>query len=366
MTHGSLGVEEEYQLLDIDGGDLRPINTTVLEAAAPSMGDSVHAELMRSQIEVSTPVCATLADVDRALRTLRRRLNTLAGEYGCRLGASGTHPSAHWETQPITPSERYQGMAGQYQQMARETLIFGCHVHAGIDDLDLRIDVMNRVRAWLPVLLALSTNSPFWAGSDTGYGSYRTVVFRRWPTTGMPLRFDGNDEYQHLVDTLVEAGAIDDATKLYWDVRPSARFPTLEFRIADVCLTVDDAVTITGLIAGLVETARQDNLAGVEPQDPRHELLEAAVWRAARHGLGGQLIDVTAGQLRPAHEVVTGFVTAIRAALEEAGNWERVSQGVERLLRDGTGAERQRAILRSTGRLADVVEYIAGQTVAGT
>jgi carboxylate-amine ligase len=257
-------------------------------------------------------------------------------------------------------------MADQFQQMARETLIFGCHVHVGIDGVDLRIDVMNRVRPWLPVLLALSVNSPFWAGSDTGYGSYRTVVFRRWPTTGMPLCFGGNDEYQQLVDTLVGAGAIDDATKLYWDVRPSARFPTLEFRIADVCLTVDDAVTLTGLIAGLVETARQRALAGAPLQDQRHELLEAAVWRAARHGLQDQLIDVTVGKLRPAPEVVEGFLTAIRPALEDTGNWERVRHGVDRLLGDGTGAERQRAILRRTGQLADVVEFIAQQTIAGT
>jgi carboxylate-amine ligase len=245
-------------------------------------------------------------------------------------------------------------------------VIFGCHVHAGITDPDMRIDVMNRVRAWLPVVLALSANSPFWAGTDTGYASYRTVVFRQWPTSGMPLRFRRHDDFQQLVDTLAAAGAIEDATHLYWDVRPSVRFPTLEFRIADVCLTVDDAVTLTGLIAALVEEARRDARAGVPSFDPRHELLEAAVWRAARHGLGERLIDVVAGELRPAADVVEGLLARLRPALEGAGSWDRVREGVDRLLRGGTGAERQRAVLRRNGRIADVIGYIADQTVAGT
>ncbi|MDP9072918.1 MAG: YbdK family carboxylate-amine ligase, partial [Actinomycetota bacterium] len=177
MNDGTLGVEEEYQLIDVDTGDLRPVNDAVLEAAEPSMGDSVHAELMRSQIEVSTPVCASLDEVDTELRALRRRLSALAGRYGCRLGAAGSHPTARWESQEVTPKERYLDMAGRFQQMARETLIFGCHVHVGIADPDIRIEVMNRARSWLPVLLALTANSPFWAGEDTGYASYRTVIF---------------------------------------------------------------------------------------------------------------------------------------------------------------------------------------------
>ncbi len=366
MADRTLGVEEEYQLLDVDTGELRPVNVAVLQTAEPTMGETVHPELLRSQIEVSTPVCSSLEEVDAELRALRRQLSGLAGGLGCRLGAAGTHPTARWQMQEFTPTERYKEMGAEFQQMGRETLIFGCHVHAGIDDVDERIDVMNRVRAWLPVLLALSANSPFWAGADTGYASYRTVMFRRWPTTGVPMTFGGDAEYRRLVATLVAAGAIEDATKLYWDVRPSVRFPTLEFRVADVCLTVDDAVTLTGLVDALVGTARQDVAARVPMSDARHELLEAAVWRAARWGLGDRLIDVNAGELRPAPDVVESLVASLRGALEDAGNWTRVREGVDRLLIDGTGADRQRAILRRTGDINDVVEFIAAQTVART
>ncbi len=361
---GTLGVEEEYQLLDAASGALRPVNDMVLDVAAPAMGDTVHPELLRSQVEVSTPVCASLDEVDAELRVLRRRLNAAAARYGCRLGAAGSHPTAQWQNQEVTPSERYLAMAGEYRQMALETLIFGCHVHVGIDDPDVRIKVMDRARPWLPTLLALSANSPFWGGNDTGYASYRTMVFRRWPTTGMPQRFAGHDDYERVVKTLVGAGAIEDATHLYWYARPSARFPTLEVRIADVCLTVDDAVTLAGLVGAMVATARQSEADGVPLDDPRYELLEAAVWRAARHGLGDRLIDVARATLQPAAEVVRGLLRTLRPALEEANAWDRVDEGVQAVLAQGNGATRQRAVLRRTGSLTDVAHFIAEQTAS--
>jgi carboxylate-amine ligase len=366
MARGTLGVEEEYQLIDVETAQLRPVNEIVLDTAAPAMGETVHPELLRSQVEVSTPVCESLDQVDAELRLLRRRLNEAAARSGCRLGAAGTHPSAQWQTQEVTPSERYLTMATEFQQMALETLIFGCHVHVGIDDPDVRIEVMNRIRPWLPTVLALTGNSPYWGGNDTGYASYRTMIFRRWPTTGMPESFADYDEYERVVETLVTAGAISDATHLYWDVRPSARFPTLEVRIADVCLTVDEAVTVTGLIAAMAATAER-HMATREPGGgSRHELLEAAVWRGARHGITEQLIDVTAATIVPAHDVVAGLLRTLRPALEEAGSWDRVSEGVAEILAHGTGATRQRAVYRRTGSLRDVATYIADQTAAGT
>jgi carboxylate-amine ligase len=366
MARRTLGVEEEYQLIDIETGQLRPVNEIVLDTAAPAMGETVHPELLRSQVEVSTPVCESLDQVDVELRLLRRRLNEAAARSGCRLGAAGTHPSAQWQTQEVTPSERYLAMATEFQQMALETLIFGCHVHVGIDDPDVRIDVMNRIRPWLPTVLALTGNSPYWGGNDTGYASYRTMIFRRWPTTGMPEPFASNDEYERVVETLVTAGAVADATHLYWDVRPSARFPTLEVRIADVCLTVDEAVTVTGLIAAMVATAERHIASGGPGGGTRHELLEAAVWRAARHGVTDKLIDATAATILPAPDVVAGLLRTLRAAFEEAGSWDRVSEGVAEILGHGTGATRQRAVYRRTGSLRDVATYIADQTAAGT
>jgi carboxylate-amine ligase len=362
MALGTIGVEEEYQLIDAGSGALRPVNDVVLDAAEPALGDSVHPELLRTQVEVSTPVCNSLDEVDRELRALRRRLNGVAARYGCRLGAAGTHPSARWDDQEVTPSERYLVMASEFQQMALETLIFGCHVHVGIEDLELRIAVMNRIRPWLPTLLALSANSPFWGGRDTGYASYRTMVFRRWPTTGIPAFFADNDDYERVVKTLVSAGAIEDATHLYWYVRPSARFPTLEVRIPDVCLTVDEAVTVAALVAAMAATARRDAEAGRELHQARPELLEAAVWRSARYGLKERLIDVASASLLPARDVVLTMMATLRPALEEADAWDRIDDGVRGILGGGTGADRQRAIYRKSNSLADVARYIADQT----
>lgn len=366
VAPGTLGLEEEYQLLDAETGELRPVNEVVLDAAEPLLGETVHPELLRSQIEVSTPVCHSLEEADAELRQLRRRLNAVAARYGCRLGSAGTHPTAEWQVQEVTPSERYLNMADEFQQMARETLIFGCHVHVGIEDPDQRIQVMNRIRADLPALLALSASSPFWAGKDTGFSSYRTIVFRRWPTTGMPEYFADDDDYQATLKTLVAAGVVEDGTHLYWDVRPSARFPTLETRIADVCLTVDEAVTVAGLAQALVSAALTAETDGSGGDRPRQEVLNAAVWRAARHGLDEQLIDVASSSLRPAGEVVARTMDMLRPALEDAGTWARVREGVAEILGRGNGASRQRAVYRRKGSFGAVTDYIAEQTAAGT
>ena len=366
MAFGTVGVEEEYQLIDAATGVLRPVNDVVIHEARPVVGDLVHPELQRSQVEVSTPVCRSLDEVEGELRALRRRLNATASGYGCRLGAAGSHPTARWESQEVTPSERYQAMVAKYQQMALETLVFGCHVHVGLEDVDLRIEVMNRIRRWLPTLLALSGNSPYWGGRDTGYASYRTMVFRRWPTTGMPRTFASDHDYQRTVETLVRAGAVEDATHLYWYVRPSARFPTLEIRIPDVCLTVDEAVTVTGLVAAMVETARREAVAsaagGGAAGDIGSELLDAAVWRAARYGVLERLIDVENATLRPAGEVVGRLLAGLRTALDDTGTRERVEAGVAQILAEGTGASRQRAVRERTGSLVAVAGFIADQT----
>lgn len=358
MARGTLGVEEEYQLIDAETGELRPVNDIVLDAAA-GLGDNVHPELLRCQVEVSTPVCSSLDELDASLRQLRRRLNLAAERYGCRLGAAGTHPTADWQHQEVTPSERYLEMAGEFQQIALETLICGCHVHVGIEDADQRIRIMNRIRAWLPTLLALSANSPFWGGRDTGYASYRTMVFRRWPTTGMPSYFADASEYDLVLAAMVDAEIVEDATHLYWDVRPSARFPTLEVRIADVCLTVDEAVTLAGLVRAMATTAA---FLESSEREVRREVLEGAVWRAARHGLSERLVDVTAGRLRPADEAVDRLLTTLRPALEEAGDWDRVADGVKDVVARGSGATRQRAVYRRAGSLRAVIDYITAQT----
>ena len=259
----TVGVEEEYQIVDAGTRGLRPRALSILPRARESVGDQVTPELYLSQIEIGTPVCGSLAEVRSELTRLRREVGAAAGREGSRIAAAGTHPFSHWESQQLTPMRRYAGIAQEYEQLAREHLIYGCHVHVGIKDREAAIQVMNRCRPWLPPLLALAANSPYWLGWDTGYASFRTEVWRRWPTAGTPQLFRGRAEYDALVGTLVATGSVSDATKIYWDVRPSARFETLEFRVTDVCLTVDEAVMIAGLVRALARTCHEQSARGV-------------------------------------------------------------------------------------------------------
>ena len=359
----TLGVEEEYQIVDSDTRGLRPRALSILPDAQASVGDCVTPELYLSQIEIGTPVCRTLAEVRAELTRLRREVGAAAAASGSRIAAAGTHPFSHWEGQEITPRRRYEGIAEEYEQLAREHLICGCHVHVGVEDGEAAIQVMNRARLWLAPLLALAANSPFWLGRDTGYASYRTEIWRRWPMAGTPLVFASRAEYDALVAALVATGSVTDATKIYWDVRPSARFPTLEFRVTDVCLTADEAV----MIAGLVRALARDGYGRYERGEPlgeaRPELLRAAKWRAARYGLDGDLIDPEAGSAAPAREVVGRLLARLRPALEADGDWEEVSGLVEATFARGNGASRQRAAFARAGSLADVVDYITAETL---
>jgi glutamate---cysteine ligase / carboxylate-amine ligase len=313
-------------------------------------------------IETNTPVCTTLAEVRQALRRARRALVEAAGQQGLAIAAAGTHPFSSWADQEVTDKTRYHNLAADYRQVFREEVVFGCHVHVGFDDREAAIQAMNRVRPWLPVLLALSANSPFWVGADTGYASYRTEVWNRWPTAGMPQSFASRAEYDALVETLMATGSVREPTKLYWDVRPSARQETLEFRVADSVMTVDEAVMVAGLVRALAVTAHAAADRGDPDPRPRPELLRAAKWRAARHGLEADLVDVLAGQARPAAELVEAFLAEIRPALEEAGDLEEVTELVRATLAGGTGAARQRQVFRRTGRLEDVVDLVVEAT----
>ena len=213
-------------------------------------------------VETNTPVCSSLAEVRDALRSTRRALIGAAEREGLRIAAAGTHPFSHWRDQAVTPKTRYHNLAEDYRQVFREEVVFGCHVHVGIEDREAAIQTMNRVRPWLPVLLALSGSSPFWLGADTGYASYRTEVWNRWPMAGMPQPFASRAEYDRLVETLEATGSIREPTKLYWDVRPSSQFETLEFRVADVLPRVEEAVMVAGLVRALAHTCHDAAVRG--------------------------------------------------------------------------------------------------------
>jgi glutamate---cysteine ligase / carboxylate-amine ligase len=361
----TLGVEEEYQVVDAATGELSPSVEAVLDSVRPALGEAAQHELHRSQVEAGTPVCATLDEVRAELVHMRRAMLAAARDAGCRIVAAGTHPRSSWRAQEVTPMERYLSLAADHRRVAHETLIFGCHVHVACGDEETTLQVMNRIRPWLPVLLALGVNSPFWEGRDTGFSSYRTIVFRSWPTSGAPQPFSSRAEYDRLLAALSDAGAVSDPTRLYWDVRPSHRYPTLEFRVSDVCSRIDEAVMMAGLTRALAQTARGAHLAGEPLEHVRPELLEAAIWRAARDGLEGELIDPLSARHVPAATLVEHLLDHVGPALEEQGDRDRVSSLVGETLDGGTGAARQRAALRRRGRMTDVVEQLLEESEAG-
>ena len=361
----TIGVEEEYQIIDAQTRALGQHAREVLAGAKAAIGDEVTNELFQSQIEIGTPVCKDLAEARAQLVRLRRGVIAAAERAGDRIAAAGTHPFSHWDAQELTPKARYYGIAADFQQLAREQIIFGCHVHVGIGDRDEAIRVMNRCRPWLATILALSANSPFWLGVDTGYASYRTELFQRFPTVNTPFVLASRAEYDAVVDSLVAAEMIEDGSKIYWDVRPSMRFETLEFRVADVCMSVDEAVMIAGLCRGLaracVEADRRD-----EPiEHARPELLRAAKWRASRFGLEGDLVDPAAGKIVPASAMIERLLTFVRPALESAGEWDEVAALAHQTLSRGTGARRQRLAYARRGRFEDVVDLIVEETARG-
>lgn len=361
----TIGVEEEYLIVNPETRELRSSAATLLPRAQSEVGDDVTCELYLSQIEIGTPVCHTLADVRDELMRLRRALTEAAERTHSRIAAIATHPFSHWEDQTVTPQARYINISQDYQQLAREQLICGCHVHVGIADNEAMIGTMNRVRAHLAALLALAANSPFWLGADTGYASYRTEIWSRFPMSGAPQIFRDYAEYEQLVGDLVATESISDGSKIYWDVRPSARFSTLEFRVTDVCLTIDEAVMIAGLVQALARTCHAEAVCDKDARYARPEILRAAAWRAARYGLDADLIDVGAKRAAPAADVINNLLAYLRPALEEAAAWEEVSALVAETLARGNGATRQRAALAKGEDLNAVVDFVVAETRRG-
>lgn len=323
-------------------------------------------ELRASQIEAVTPVCRTLAEVRAELLRLRRGVIAAAEQEHCRIVAASTHPFSYWQEQPITPDERYGRLVESYKQLTYEQLAFGFHVHVGLDDREAALGVMNHLRVWLSPLLALSANSPFWLGEDTGYASYRTQVWGRLPAAGPPAPFASLAEHDALIEALVQTGGVLDSASVYWDVRLPEKLETVEIRVADVPSTVDGAVMLAGLARALVRVCHER--VGREKPYPevRPELLRIAHWRASRYGLDGELVDAEARRAVPAREMMNKMLAFARPALEEHGDYEEVASLVEETLKDGNGARRQREAYERKGRLEDVVDLLVEETALGT
>lgn len=361
----TLGVEEEFLLVDPETRRLVPRADDVLADASAHGDATVEHELQLVQVEAGTAVCRTLSELHDQIRGLRKTLASAAERAGCRIASAGSHPFSPCEDSRVTPKPAYLRLERDYQLVTREQLVCGCHVHVGLADADMAIRVMNRVRPWLPTVLALAVNSPFWLGEDTGYASFRTEIWRRWPLAGTPEVFASRAEYDELVELMLKTEAIDDPARIYWDIRPSARFATLEFRVTDACMRVDEAVMVAGLFRALARTAHDEELAGRPVVHVRSEMLRPAVWRAARYGVDGELIDLHGRRSVPAPEAVRDLLVRLRPVLEAAGDWDEVEALVEQVLGNGPGAARQRRAFARREELADVVDLIVAETVAG-
>ncbi|MGY1722336.1 carboxylate-amine ligase [Blastococcus sp. SYSU DS0533] len=379
----TVGVEEELLVVDEEGTPVDRAPEVLAVAARRGEGEDVHQhdlqeqggdvvvpetahlvpELKAQQLELGTPVCGTLAEVAGQLRHWRSRADAAASAVGARVAALATSPV---DVVPVpTEGERYGRLHAAFGRTAEEVLTCGCHVHVSVADDEEGVAVLNRIRIWLSVLTALSANSPFWQGRDTSYASFRSQVWHRWPSAGPTGPFRDAAEYHRLVDAVLATRTVLDDGMVYFDARLSANWPTVEIRTADVLLRVEDAVTLTGLVRGLVETAaREAREGGAVPEAPA-EVLRLAGWRASRSGLSGELVHPRTGRPAPAGDVLADLLEHVRPALADAGDEQRVRDGVAALLTRGTGADLQRQVHRETGDLAAVVRAAVEATTAG-
>lgn len=369
----TLGLEEEYLLVDRGTRDIvTSPPDEMLEACQEQAPGRIHPEFLRCQIEVGTPVCKTLDEARAELAALRGTVAGVADRYGLAPIAASTHPFAAWEPQKHTNRDRYNMLARDLGAPARRLMICGMHVHVGIEDDDLRIDLMNQVRYFLPHLLALSTSSPFWRGRDMERRSYRLSVWHELPRTGMPAGFQSYGEYRSHVAVLVNAGVIEDASKLWWDIRPSSRFPTLEMRITDICTRLDDAVTVAALYRCLLRMLWRLKLRNVTWRPYKNLLIEENRWRAQRYGLDSGLVDFGQGRIVPYADLLDEIIDLTREDAEHFGCTAEVGRARD-ILRRGTSAHRQIEIFQAA--LADgatedealrrVVDWLAEETMVG-
>jgi carboxylate-amine ligase len=347
----TLGVEEEYLLLDAAGVPVARSSAVLGTAGrAPRVrAAELQHELLEVQVEVATPVCAELDEVEEQLNTLRTTLARAARAHDCRLAPVGTAPvEPDGDQVLVTDTPRYRDMLRQAPMLVEEQFINGMHVHIGIPDRATGVRVLAGVRPWLPVVLALSANSPFWRGRDSGFASFRAVHFARWPAEGPPPVFASAQDYEARVEALLATGAVRDRGQLYWHARLSEHVPTVEIRVADVQLEPASAAVLAGLLRALARTALASAPPPAADQAPV-EVLRAATWTAARYALDGDLVDPPTGRARPAKEVVAVLLDHVRPALDEAGDRDRVETHLAQVLAGGNGATRQRSAVRENG-----------------
>lgn len=369
----TFGIEEEYHLVDLSTRGFAPAPAALMEACEAALGTKVAPEFFRSQIEIGTSVCRDFAAARTELAHLRRTIATTAREYGLAPIAASTHPFADKSSLQTTQKERYQALARDFAGIGRRLAICGMHVHVAIENDEMRIDLMNQARYFLPHLLMLSTSSPFWQGEDTGLKSYRLAIFHELPRTGLPQRFESYGEYQRTIDVLVKNGVIEDASKIWWDLRPSARFPTVEMRVTDVCTRIDDALSIAALYVCIMRMLYRLRRSNQKWRSYPAFLIEENHWRAQRYSVHDPLFDFGKGHLVPFAALINELIDLIAEDAAVLGCEKEVKHALS-IATGGTSADRQ--VLRyeeligkgasSDEALHGVVDDLIAETIAGT
>jgi carboxylate-amine ligase len=361
----TLGIEEEFQTVDPVSRDLRShIHAEIISKSKKQLQERVKPEMHQSVVEVGTGICRNIKEAKAEVFELRRHIVNLAYENGLRLAAAGTHPFAAWHRQDIFPDKRYESIVQDMQQVARANLIFGLHVHIGIEDKEATIHLMNAARYFLPHILALSVNSPFWMGRNTGLHSYRCKVFDKFPRTNIPDYFQSYGEYENFVNLLIKTNCIDNAKKIWWDMRPHPFFGTLEFRICDIPMRAEETIALAALMQALIVKLYRLYSSNMGFRLYRRALIMENKWRASRYGIRGKLIDFGRQMELPAEELIHELLQFVDDVVDDLDSREEVNY-IRKILEMGTGAERQLRVFEQTHDLKAVVDYIIEETKVG-
>src|ERR1017187_1290263 len=362
--HFTLGVEEEYMVIDPVTRELKSHEQRIVQEGEKVIKDKVKAEMHQAVVEVGTDICQNIDEAFVDVSTLRKTISAIAAEQGLWVGASGTHPFSHWESQLITDHARYNEIVNELQEAARSNLIFGLHVHVGMESREMANHIANSTRYFLPHIYALSTNSPFWEGRSTGYKSFRTKVFDKFPRTGIPEYFESIEAYENFIKLLVKTNCIDNAKKIWWDLRVHPFFDTVEFRICDVPMTVQETICIAALfqaICAKIYKLRTQNLNFIQYS---RALINENKWRAGRYGIEGRLIDFGKEEEVNTRVLIYELLDFVSDVAPDLGSRHAIDQ-VSKMLDAGTGADRQLKVYEQTNSLTEVVDYIHSQFTHG-
>ena len=357
----TLGIEEEFAIVAPETRELRSHIQEILEGGKVTLKEQIKPEMHQSVVELGTEICQSIADARHHVIDLRSKLGALAGASGLKIASVGTHPFSHWHDQLITEGERYETIVKDMGLLARANLIFGLHVHVGIPDRDSAIHVMNQARYFLPHIYALSVNSPFWVGRNTGLKGYRLKVFERFPRTGIPDSFESLSEYDDYCKLLVKTGCIDNPKKIWWDIRLHPFFDTLEVRVCDAQSRVDDTLAIAALIQAVIAKLYKLFRRNTTFRVYRRRLLDENRWRASRYGIDGKLIDFGREAEMETRSLLTELLEFVSTEVDELGS-KREMAHIERIMREGTGADRQLAVWEKTNSMHAVVDQIVHET----